>query len=58
VTRLMQIRLWLAGIGIAIWGYGYAVDDANVRWVGIGFLAVSVALRFYPKRDPNGSTPT
>lgn len=46
----MQIRLVLAIIGIMVWGYGLASDDATVRLVGIAILASSLALRLVPKR--------
>jgi len=48
VSRLLQVRVVLATIGIVLWGYGYAVDDANRRLVGIILLALSLLLRFAP----------
>jgi hypothetical protein len=50
VTRSTQIRLALAVIGLLLWGYGQRVDDPTIRWVGIGFLAMALLLRFLPKR--------
>jgi hypothetical protein len=48
--RLSVVRVVVALVGIVIWGYGYRVDDANVRLIGIGVLAVALVLRFVPKR--------
>jgi hypothetical protein len=44
------VRFVVAASGLVVWGYGYRVDDANIRWVGIALLAVSVLLRFWPRR--------
>lgn len=55
MNRLTQIRLTFFAIGISVWGYGYASDDTNVRWIGIGFLAVAVLLRFYPRTKGDDS---
>jgi type IV secretory pathway VirB2 component (pilin) len=46
----MQVRLVAAIIGIVVWGYGLARDESTVRLVGIVVLAISLALRFAPKR--------
>ena len=35
MSRFSQIRLALAAIGLLVWGYGYRVDDANLRWAGV-----------------------
>jgi hypothetical protein len=50
VKRLLLARSALAVIGVVVWGYGYRVDDPNVRLAGIAVLAVSLLLRFVPKR--------
>lgn len=50
MTRFMQLRLALAIIGIVVWGYGLATEDANVRLAGIIVLAASLVLRFAPRR--------
>jgi hypothetical protein len=49
VKRLLWARTVLAVLGVAVWGYGYRVDDANVRLAAIGILAVALLLRFVPK---------
>jgi hypothetical protein len=50
VKRLALARLVLGAIGVVVWGYGYRVNDPTVRLVGIVLLAVTVMLRFVPKR--------
>lgn len=45
-------RFALAAIALIVWVYGYRVEDPTLRWVGIGFLAVAVLLRFLPRRRP------
>jgi hypothetical protein len=57
MTRIMQIRLVLFAIGIVVWGYGTAVDDATIRWVGIGFLLASLLLRFFSRGRRDGGQP-
>lgn len=49
MTRLVLIKLALAAIGIAVWGYGARVDDPRFRLAGMVILAVAVALRFLPR---------
>jgi hypothetical protein len=40
---------WQAVIGVAglvVFGYGMRTQSSAIRWVGIGVLALAVALRF------------
>ena len=55
----MQVRLVAAMIGIVVWGYGLARDESTVRLVGIVVLAISLALRFVPRRfqGPESESP-
>lgn len=50
MTRVAQVKLALFAIGVVVWGYGTAADDATLRWIGIAFLAAGVLLRFLPRR--------
>ena len=50
MSRLVVLRLVLGLIGVAVWGYGYRYDLANVRLVAIGILAVVLLMRFVPRR--------
>jgi hypothetical protein len=50
MRRLQLARTVLLAIGVITWGYGYRIDDPNVRLAAIGILAVALLLRFVPKR--------
>jgi hypothetical protein len=50
MTTLTWVRFGVAVIGIAVWAYGFRVDDPRIRWVGIACLAVAVLLRFWARR--------
>ena len=50
MKRLVLARTVLLAIGVITWGYGYRVDDANIRLAAIGILAVALLLRFLPRR--------
>ena len=52
MTPLLQVRLALSLIGVILFGYGVRVDDQRLRWLGIGFLAVSLLLRLWRGRRP------
>ena len=51
MTPLSHLKLGLATIGLILWGYGVRVDDAPLRWIGIGFLAAAVILRFWRRSN-------
>ena len=53
----LQVKLGLAVVGLIVLVWGVRVDDPNVRWIGIGFLAASVLMRFLPKRLREGDYP-
>lgn len=42
----MTARITLVFIGLAVFGYGLRSDLTNVRWVGVGLLAIAFLLRF------------
>ncbi|HJR64774.1 MAG TPA: hypothetical protein VJ803_13810 [Gemmatimonadaceae bacterium] len=44
--KLTTIKLALALIGIATWGYGTRVENARIQWFGIALVAIAVVLRF------------
>ena len=49
---LLGIRIVILALGLIVWGYGANVDDPQVRWIGIGMLALSLILRFFrPRRS-------
>jgi hypothetical protein len=49
VRQLILLRIILGAVGVAVWGYGYRTDDANVRLVGMAILVVTLLLRWVPK---------
>jgi len=50
VTRLLIARLVLAGIGVAVWGYGNATGQPRIMYAGMGILAIVLLMRFLPAR--------
>lgn len=50
VKRMVLARTVLLVAGVVVWGYGYRVDDPNVRLAAIGILAFALLLRFVPTR--------
>jgi hypothetical protein len=50
MKRLLLARLVLAGIGVAVWGYGNATGQPNFMYSGMGILVVVLLMRFLPKR--------
>lgn len=50
MTKLLTARLVLLAIGIAVWGYGYRVENERTRVAGMAVLAIALLLRFVPKR--------
>jgi hypothetical protein len=50
MTTLLWVRTALALIGVAVWGWGYRVDDPQIRLAGMAILLVTLLLRFVPKR--------
>ena len=50
VKGLLLARIMLAALGVVVWGYGLRVDDSRIRLVGIVGLAISLVLRFVPRR--------
>jgi len=47
--QLVMLRIILGAIGVAVWGYGYRTDDANVRLLGMGVLVIVLLMRWIPK---------
>ena len=50
LRQLLMLRIILGAIGVAIWGYGYRTDDANIRVAGMAMLVVVLLMRWIPKR--------
>jgi len=50
MKRVLLARLALTGIGVVVWGYGNATNQAPYMYAGMGILAVALVMRFLPKR--------
>lgn len=46
MTEVTKIKITLAIVGVAIWGYGVRVEERRVQWAGIALIAISALLRF------------
>jgi hypothetical protein len=51
MSRVNQIKLGLALIGLITWGYGARIDHNGLQWTGIGFLAAAAVLRFVKRGE-------
>jgi len=49
VRQLMLLRIILGAIGVAVWGYGFRIEDGNVRLAGMAILVVVLLMRWTPK---------
>lgn len=56
MTRLIVARIVLTVIGIVIWGYGNATNQTHFMYVGMAIIAISLVMRFLPKRWFGDST--
>ncbi|HEU4564364.1 MAG TPA: hypothetical protein VFS05_06945 [Gemmatimonadaceae bacterium] len=50
--ELLGVKLALALVGLATFGYGVLVDSVSVRWLGITFLGAAFLVRFLRRRNP------
>jgi hypothetical protein len=50
MKRLLLARLVLTALGVLIWGYGNATNQAAYMWAGMAVLAIALLMRFMPKR--------
>ena len=53
--RRTEMQLALLIVGLIAWGYGERVDDARLRYVGIGFFAAAFLLRIFKRKDASQS---
>ncbi len=56
--QLILLRIILGAIGVAVWGYGYRVDDPNIRLAGMVILVVVLLMRWVPKSWLGDDDPT
>jgi hypothetical protein len=50
MRRLILARTILLVAGVVAWGWGYRVEDPNIRLAAIVVLAIALLLRFVPRR--------
>lgn len=55
MARRTPIQLALLAVGLISWAYGQRADDSRLVWLGIGFLAVAMLLRFAKRRETDRS---
>ncbi len=57
MTRLLQAKIALAFIGVAMFGWSVWADDERLRLASIGTLAVAFVLRFANRRRGGADPP-
>jgi hypothetical protein len=53
MNPMLVAKLVLAGAGVVVWGMGARIDNAMLRWTGIGLIAAAFLLRFAKGRQDN-----
>ena len=53
--RRTTVQLALLVMGLIVWAYGQRVDDARLRWIGIGCFAAGTMLRLFKSRHADAS---
>ena len=56
MKRILIARISLTIIGVAIWGYGNATEQTPYVYAGMSVVAISLLLRFAPRRWFDDST--
>ena len=55
MSQFLAVRLGFFAVGIIIWFIGARDHNATLRWIGIGFMIMTVLLRFI-RRPPAPSS--
>lgn len=58
MERLTAMRIGIAAVGVAVWGYGYVSDNGGVRIAGIIILAIALVLRLLRRRPSSAPDAT
>lgn len=59
MSTLTRTKIALALIGLVLFGAGVRLERVELRWIGLGFVAVAWLLRFVrPRSDSETSRPT
>jgi hypothetical protein len=53
MNPMVVAKLALMGAGIVVWGMGVRLDNAMLRWTGVGLIAAAFLLRFAKGRQDN-----
>lgn len=51
MSTLTKVKLGLTIIGLILFAYGARMDDALIRAIAIGFVAVAWVMRFIRPKD-------
>lgn len=54
MTNLTKVKLAFALMGVILFGGGVRYESAELRWGGIGMVAVAWALRFVKRGEKEG----
>ena len=46
LSTLTRVKIALALIGLVLFGFGVRLERQDLRWAGIGFVAIAWLLRF------------
>lgn len=57
MSTLTKVKLGLTLIGLILFAYGARMDDATIRAIGIGFVAVAWVMRFVKRRQEQPPEP-
>jgi hypothetical protein len=59
MSTLTRAKIALALIGLVLFGAGVRLERSEVRWIGLGLVAVAWSLRFArPQSDGKTTPPT
>jgi hypothetical protein len=54
---LTRVTIALALIGLVLFGTGVRLQSSEVRWIGLGFVALAWSMRFLRPRSDSETTP-
>ena len=58
MSTLTRAKIAMALIGLVLFGAGVRLERVEVRWIGLGFVAVAWSLRFVrPRSDGETARP-
>ncbi|MCC6927483.1 MAG: hypothetical protein IT359_00715 [Gemmatimonadaceae bacterium] len=57
MSTFTKVKLALTLIGLILFAYGARTDDATIRAIGIGFVAVAWVMRFFNRARATSAPP-